>query len=136
MDDFRYILPYRVRSADINYGGHLANSAVLNIFQDARIGYLAELGPYTELELGGCGIILPEAHSYFKAEMFLNEQLQVGVRCRLVKRSSFLLEYRIERAGRLTADGETPVICFDYAQRKVCRIPKGFRADLVAFEGL
>ncbi len=136
MDGFHYQFPYRVRIADINYGGHLANSAVLNIFQDARIGYLEELGSYSELDLGGCGIILPEAHVYFRAEMFLGENLLVGVRCRQIKRSSFTLDYRIERDGQVTAEGETPVVCFDYQQRKACRIPEEFRAKLCKFEGL
>ncbi len=134
MDGFRYLFPYQVRIADINYGGHLANSAVLNIFQDARIGYLAELGAYTELDLGGCGIILPEAHVYFRAEMFLHEQVTVGVRCSQVKRSSFTLDYRIERSGQLTAEGSTPVVCYNYQQRKVCRLPEEFRASLEQFE--
>jgi acyl-CoA thioesterase FadM len=109
---------------------------VLNIFQDARIGYLANLGPYSELDLGGCGIILPEAHVYFKAEMFLHDQLHVGVRCRELKRSSFLLEYRIDRDGEVAAEGETPVVCFDYQQRKTRRIPAEFRSRLIDFEGI
>ena len=136
MDDFRYVFPYQVGIADINYGGHVANSAVLNIFQNARIGYLAQLGPYSELDLGGCGIILPEAHLFFRAEMFLHEQLVIGVRCTEVRRSGFVLEYRVEREGVLTADGFTPVLCYDYQAGKVRRIPDAFRARLVAYEGL
>ena len=37
MDGFSFVYPYIVRVSDVNYGGHVANSAVLNIFQDARI---------------------------------------------------------------------------------------------------
>lgn len=136
MRNFRFCLPYQVRVADINYGGHVANSAVLNIFQDGRIGYLANLGPYSELDLGGYGIILPEAQVFFRAEMFLNEELEVGVCCSEVRRSSFLLEYQIERAGEVTAEGKTPVICFDYQKRKPVRIPGPFREALTAFENL
>lgn len=53
MDNFRFKFSYRVGVADINYGGHVANSAVLNFFQDARIAYLANLGSYSEIDLGG-----------------------------------------------------------------------------------
>ena len=60
MEGFKFTIPYRVRIADVNYGNHVANSAVLNFFQDARIAYLDNLGGYSELDLGGgCGIILP-----------------------------------------------------------------------------
>lgn len=126
MDDFAFVFPYRVGVSDVNYGGHVANSAVLNFFQDARIAFLASLGPYSELDLGGCGIIMPEAHVYFRQEMFLHQQLQIGVRCAEIKRSGFRLEYRIERDGELVAEGETPVVCFDYQKRKPCRIPADF----------
>jgi len=133
---FQFIFPYQVRVSDINYGGHVANSAVLNIFQDARIAYLANLGPFSELDLGGCGIIMPEAHVFYHAEMFLGEQLQVGIRGDGLRRSSLCLHYRIERDGEMTAEGETPVVCFDYQKRKPRRIPFAFREALTRFEGL
>ena len=137
MDGFRFTVPYNVHIADVNYGGHVANSAVLNFFQDGRIKYLAELGPYSELDIGeDCGIILPEAHVYYRAEMFLHENLMIGVRTSEVKRSAFTLEYRIERDGELTAEGSSNLLAFRYAKRKVVRLPEPFRTDLVGFEGL
>jgi acyl-CoA thioesterase FadM len=136
MENFRFVCDYRVRAADINYGGHLSNSAVLDIFQDARIAYLAALGPYGELDIEGFGIIMPESHVYYHGEMFLHQDLRVGVRCSAVGRSSFTLEYRIEREGVPTAEGNTPLICFNYEQRKSVRLPAGFSAALRAFETL
>jgi acyl-CoA thioester hydrolase len=136
MNDFCFQFSYRVGVADINYGGHVANSAVLNFFQDARIAYLANLGPYSEIDLGGCGIIMPEAHVLYRKEMFLGDQLQIGVRSVNLKRSSWVMEYRIEREGQLTAEGETPLVCFNYQTRKPCRIPSEFRTVLVVFERL
>ena len=136
MDGFQFRFSYRVGVADINYGGHVANSAVLNFFQDARISYLAGLGPYSEIDLGDCGIIMPEAHVFFRKEMFLGDQLSVAVKSRNLKRSSWVMEYQIERDAEVTAEGETTLICFNYQTRKPCRIPIEFRAALTAFEGL
>lgn len=133
MDGYSFVFPCLVRVADVNYGGHVANSAVLNIFQDARIALFAALGPYSELDLGGCGMIMPEAHVYFRAEMFLHEHLDVGVRCSELKRSGFSLDYRIERAGELTAEGSTACVCFDYQKRKPCKIPTEFKQALEDF---
>ena len=134
MAGFRFQFSYRVGVADINYGGHVANSAVLNFFQDARIGYLAALGSYSEIDLGGCGMIMPEAHVFFRKEMFLGDQLSIGVKSKNLKRSSWVMEYRIERAGELTAEGDTPLICFNYETRKPCRMPPEFRTALSIFE--
>jgi len=80
MDGFRFTVPYRVRVADVNYGGHVSNAAILSYFQDARIAYLRRLGSYGELDIGDCGLILPEAHVYYRAELFLDDELTIGVR--------------------------------------------------------
>jgi len=137
MDGFNFSIPYVVRIADINYGGHVANSAVLNFFQDARIAYLKGLGGYSEMDVGNqCGIILPEAHVSYRAEMFLDDQLMIGARISELGRSSFTMEYRIERAGEVTAEGKTVLTCFDYEKRRPRRINDGLREKIEAFEQL
>ena len=137
MEGFTFTLPYKVRVVDVNYGGHVANSAVLNFFQDARIAYLQNLGGYSELDIGGqCGIILPEARVKYLAEMFLNDELVIGVRVSQLSRSSFCMEYRIERDGEATVEGETVLVCFDYQKRKPRRFDAGFREKLAAFAGI
>lgn len=133
MDGFSFLYPYRVGVADVNYGGHVANSAVLNFFQDARIAFLAELGPYSETDLGGCGVIMPEAHVFYRREMFLCDEIVIGVQVDEVKRSSFTLAYRVERSGELTVEGTTPLVSFDYQKRKPCRLPESFKAHLMAY---
>lgn len=135
MEGFNFTIPYTVRVADVNYGAHVANSAVLNFFQDARIAYLKQLGGYSELDIGnGCGIILPEAHVKYLAEMFLGDELVIGVRITNVSRSSFTMVYRIERAGEATAEGETALIGFDYEKRKPRRLCAEFREQVAAFD--
>lgn len=136
MEGFRFVMPYRVRISDINYGGHVSNAAVLSFFQDGRIGYLQQLGPFSEMDIGGCGIILPEANVQYKAEMFLGEELQIGVRIEELRRSSFIMGYRIERQGEVTAEGTTALVAFDYEARKVRRLPDDFRQAVNDFEEL
>jgi len=135
LDNFRFTMPYRVRIADINYGGHVSNAAVLSFFQDGRIGYLAAIGGFSEMDIGGCGIILPEAHAQYRAEMFLNDDLVIGVRIESLKNSSFVMSYRIEREGVVTAEGTTALVAFDYQKRRPCRLPAGFRKAVEEFEG-
>ena len=135
MNGFVFTIPYAVRVADVNYGGHVANSAVLNFFQDARIAYLKNLGGYSELDIGNqCGIILPEANVKYLAEMFLGDELVIGTRVKDISRSSFKMEYRIERDGKVTAEGETALVCFDYEKRKPRRLDAQFREKIEAFE--
>lgn len=135
MEGFNFTIPYVVRVVDVNYGAHVANSAVLNFFQDARIAYLKNLGGYSEMDIGNeCGIILPEAHVKYLAEMFLGDDLVIGARITVASRSSFTMMYRIERDGEATAEGETVLICFDYEKRKPRRLNVEFRNKVEAFE--
>lgn len=136
MKDYRFFIPYTVRIADVNYGGHVSNAVVLSFFQDARIAYFANLGPFTELDIGGCGLILPEAHVRYLAEMFHGDELRIGVRVTEVRNSAFVMAYRIERQGVATAEGTTNLVAFDYEKRKPCRLPLAFRQAMADFEGL
>ena len=137
MNGYRFKIPYSVRIADINYGGHVANSAVLNFFQDARIAYLSNLGGYSELDVGnGCGLLLPEAHVRYLSQMYLHDQLEIGVRISHLKRSSFTMEYRIERDFKTTVEGTTVMVCFDYELGKIRSFDKMFVAKVSEFEKL
>ena len=136
MEDFNFSIPYTVRVADVNYGGHVSNAAVLSFFQDARIAYLAHLGPFSELDIDGCGIILPEARVRYLAEMFLGDQLAIGVRVTEVRNSALVMAYRIERDGQPTAEGTTNLAAFDYRLRRPVRLPAAFRQAVTAFEAL
>ncbi len=135
MEGFRFVMPYRVRVVDVNYGGHVSNAAVLNYFQDGRIGYLHQVGSFSEMDIGGCGIILPEANVLYRAEMFLGDELEIGVRIDELRRSSFLMSYRIERGGEVAAEGSTALVAFDYGERKPRRLPEVFRQAVTCFEG-
>lgn len=132
---YRFSIPYMVRVADVNYGGHVSNAAVLSFFQDARIAYLNQFG-YSELDIGGCGIILPEAHVRYLAEMFLGDELRIGVRISELRNSAFVMSYWIERDGKETAQGTTNLVAYDYQIRKPRRLPEPFREAVTLFEGL
>jgi YbgC/YbaW family acyl-CoA thioester hydrolase len=137
LEGFRFTMPYTVRVSDINYAGHVSNAAVLQYFQEARIAYLRQLGPFTELDIGeGCGIIMPEARVLYRAEMLLGEVLVLGARVEEVGSTSFRMGYRVERGAQVTAEGTTPIIAFDYAARRPRRVPQGLREALVRFENL
>ena len=135
MDNFNFVLPYSVRVADVNYGGHVANSAVLDYFQDARIAYLKHLGGYSELAIGeNRGMILADAQVRYRREMFLGDLLRIGVKIVELSASRFVMVYAIERAEEVVVEGTTQLVAFDYQKRRPCRLPEAFRAAVEAFE--
>ena len=134
MSDFNFKIPYSVRIADINYGGHVSNAAVMNFFHDARIAYLNQFDS-SELDIGGCGIIMPEAHVRYHKEMFLGDDLQIAVRIDSMRKSSMIMMYQVLRDDEMTVEGSTNIVAFDYDKRKTVRIPKDFRQKISDFEG-
>lgn len=137
MEGFRFVLPYSARIGDINYGGHVSNAAVFHYFQDARIAYLARLGPFSERDVGdGLGLIVLEAQARFRAEMFLGDVLDIGVRIEKLGRTSLTMGFRVERGGSLTAEGHTALVAFDYRSRRPRRLPRPFRTTVAALEGI
>jgi acyl-CoA thioester hydrolase len=116
---------YKIRVGDINYGGHMGNDRALLLFHDARIHFLEERG-YSESNIGGPGIIMGDAHVYFKKEVFRGDELTVFVHIEDLRSLSFELHYTVMRGEEEVLYGSTKLIAFDYNKRKVAKIPDSF----------
>ena len=116
---------YRCRVGDVNYGGHMGNDKALLLFHDARIHFLEERG-FSESNIGGPGIIMGDAHVYFKKEVFMGDELKVYVHIEDVRGLSFEMHYTVVRGEEVVMIGSTKLIAFDYDLRKVVKIPKTF----------
>lgn len=123
---------YRVTIGDINYGGHLGNDKALLIFQDARLQFLRSLG-FSEKDIGdGRGIIMVESGVRYLREVFLHEELSVGIDVTEMKGKKIILQYDIKRAPEQepVLRGFTTFLAFDYEERKVAAIPAGFKEEM------
>lgn len=71
-------LPYctaiSVQVGDLNYGNHLANDAVLKLAHEARVRWLAD-GGFSELDVGGCGLIMADVAIEYVAQAFYGDVL-------------------------------------------------------------
>lgn len=128
-----YIARLSLRVSDMNYGNHLGNDRVLAILQDARMQWLQSLG-LSELDVGGCGLIMADAALRFKNEGFYGDKVAICLFAGEPDRFGFELYYRVEaeRNGEIIplAEAKTGMVCFDYSQRKVAALPETFRSML------
>lgn len=119
-----------LRITDMNYGNHMGNDAVLAVMHEARMQFLAAQG-YTELELGGCGMIMADVMVAYKNEGYYGDVLAVSLFADEVSSRSFDLLYRITttREGKTLdiAEAKSGMVCYDYQQKKVCSLPQKFR---------
>lgn len=122
-----------VRITDINYGNHLGNDRLLGMLHEARIQWLRSLG-LTELNIGGCGLIMADVMIRYQNEGFYGDMLEINLYADAVGQSAFdlLYEVKVERGGKwvLLAAAKTGMACFDYEMRKVISIPAGFHSHL------
>jgi acyl-CoA thioesterase FadM len=128
-----YCGSYKVRVGDINYGGHMGNDKALLLFHDARIHFLGLKG-YNEMDIGGPGLIMAEAHIYFKKELFLADEVSVYVHIEDIRGVSFDMHYTIMRSEELVMLGSTKMIAFNYKDRKISKIPEAFHKFLLAHQ--
>lgn len=121
----------QVRVTDINYGGHLGNDAVLSLVHEARVRYLRSLG-LSESDVGGVGIIMADAAIVYKAEAFAGDELRIRVGVDDVKRSSLDMYFQMIRMDDEAeiVRAKTGLVFFDYAARKVARMPQSFAQTL------
>jgi acyl-CoA thioesterase FadM len=130
---FGFSTEITVRITDLNYGNHLGNDRVLTLAHEARAQWLASLG-FTELDLGGVGIVIADAAVVYKQEVHYPRRLKVEVAAREVRSRGFEVVYRFSDAvtGQETARAKTGIVCFDYAARKVAHLPEPVRRALGA----
>lgn len=128
--DPRIVLHIPVRITDINYGNHLGNDAIVSIIQEARVQFLQEYG-FTELNVGGPGLIMTDLAVNFRNESFYGDELTIDIYTGDITRASFRITYEIttKREGKniLVATAQTTMVCFNYQLRKVVSIPDGLK---------
>lgn len=122
-----------LRISDMNYGNHLGNDRILSIVHEARVQWLAK-HKLTELDIGGCGLIMADAMIAFKNEGFYGDELSISLFVDHVTANSFDVLYKIttEREGKtyIIANVKTGMVCFHYSNSKISRIPPSFLSIL------
>ncbi len=128
-DTFTFTTDIPVRITDINYGQHLGHDAIMSVLHEARVRMLNARG-FTEIDVGGCGLIMADAAILFQSEVFYPSILRFELAVNEMTRSSFAVYYRVSHveSGVAVAQVRTGMVCFDYQRKRPARIPDTFRA--------
>jgi acyl-CoA thioester hydrolase len=128
----RFVMTQDVRFRDLDAIGHVNNAVYLTYVESARIGYW--------LHVTGCSglaaidIILARVEIDYRSPVVLGETLEVTARCVSMRRSSLVLEFRVEERAtrRLVAEARNVVVHYDYAAARSTPIPEPIRARIRA----
>lgn len=138
MAEFNYYHPIEVRYGDLDPQGHVNNASYLTYFEQARIGYIANLGLWTSGSFMDIGIILADAHINFRKAVVFGQQVRVGVRVAHLGTKSLRMEYSLQDStdGAELANGSTILVTFDYRSGNTIPLPQNWRSAIGAFEHL
>ncbi len=124
---FTAVIPVRI--TDVNYGGHVGNDSLLSILHEARVQFLQAFG-FSELNIGGTGIIMSDAVLIYKGEVFYGDSLEIDVGIANAESHSADITYRVVCKGREVVRAKTGIVFFDYSGRKIVSMPPEFKAIL------
>ena len=134
-DGFRFKVEVRVRFRDLDAMNHVNNAVYLTYFEIARLAFWEALTDVPELR--DLDQIVAEATCTYRSPALRDERLDVWIKPVELRRSSFILAYRIDErtGGRLIATGRTVQVLYDYAAGRSVTIPPALRARFAAFAG-
>ena len=125
------IIKIPVRISNINYGNHLGNDALVSILHEARVQWLQQYN-YTELNIEGSGLIMADLAVEYKRESFYGDTLDISIFADDLTKVSFDLYFSIcNQHNILIAKAKTGMLCYDYENKKVGRIPEKFKQLLL-----
>ena len=127
---FKTEIPIRIN--DINYGGHLGNDAVLSIAHEARLRFLKHHS-FTELNVGGAGIIMINAAVQYKSEGLHGDIILVEIAVTDITRIGCDFVYRCtnKNTGIVIAIVKTGIEFYDYNRNKIVSVPEKFKSILL-----
>jgi acyl-CoA thioesterase FadM len=127
-----YIIPVRI--TDLNYGNHVGNDSLVSIIHEARMQFLQDHN-FTELNIGGAGLIMRDLEIEFKKEIFYPSLISVNVAIANITNASFDIYYKliIDQSQPVidVAYARSGMVAYDYSNKKVVSIPENFRSVII-----
>ena len=132
LSSFRFRYPVEVRFRDLDAIGHVNNVVYLTYVESARLGWWQKVTGRAGID--GLDIILARTEVDYRSPVSLGERLEVGVRCAVIKRSSFVLESEIVEldSRRVVAQARNVLVYYDYAAGRAVPIPPELRRQIRA----
>ena len=110
LSGFRFHHAVEVRFRDLDPLGHVNNAVYLTYLESARMAWWMHV--MSRADLAGLDMILARAEIDYRSPVVFGERLLVGVRCASLKRSSFVLEQRVDPkllGGLVIRTGDTVI---------------------------
>jgi acyl-CoA thioester hydrolase len=132
LSGYRFVHPIEVRFGDLDAMGHVNNAVFLTYLESARIAYWLQVTRRSGLQ--ALDMILARVELDYRSPVAYAESLEVGARVASLRRSSFVMEFRIgtRDGSRLVAEARKVLVYYDYAAKAKQPLPDQIRALILA----
>jgi acyl-CoA thioester hydrolase len=137
MSAYHFSYPIEVRYGDLDPQGHVNNAKYLTYMEQARVGYIRNLGVWKGDSFIDIGIILADARVTFHKPITLGMDVRVAVRVSKLGNKSLTMEYRLENGagGERLASGFSVLVAYDYRSDQTIPVPADWRQAILELEG-
>lgn len=134
--DFAFFHPLRVRWAEVDLQRVVFNGNYLLYFDVAFTEYWRHTGLPDPLaqQAAGTELFVRKAQIEYHGSAGFDDELQIGVRCARLGRSSMTMALAIFRGDDHLIDGELVYVYADAHEKKSAPIPGAWRERIVALE--
>jgi acyl-CoA thioester hydrolase len=127
MTQFEFVTPIEIRFADLDAYGHVNNALFFTYLETARIKLFQQrFGAFLDSDLM---FLVVRAECEYRLPIEMNDPLQVTIYADKVRHSSFIFKYRLhDGAGKVFAEAQTVMVCYDPHVKSPVAIPAEIRA--------
>lgn len=138
MHQYRFHYPIQVRYGDLDPQWHVNNAHTLTFFEQARVSYLMNLGLFDGRTFFDLGVIVADTHIAYRAPIFLDQKVRVGVRVASIGTKSLRIECQMEDADSqaVLSTAEFVMVAYDYHAQTSISVPAEWRRKICEFDGL
>jgi acyl-CoA thioester hydrolase len=135
--DYPVVMETPVAWGEMDAFGHVNNIVYFRYFETARIAYFEKLDVPEFLGRDPIGPILAETTCRFRAALSYPDTVSIGARVASIGEDRFVMRYVVfsHRLGRLAAEGEGTLVCYDYRANRKAAVPENLKQRIAELEG-
>jgi len=128
-----FSFPVRVYYEDTDAGGVVYHANYLNFYERARTEFMRELGFEQDVLLDeDIAFVVRRAEVDYLFAARFNDQLQIKVSLKQLKRASMIFEQQIiNQDGNLVSQATVVVVCVNLSKMKPIAIPENITKELL-----
>jgi acyl-CoA thioester hydrolase len=124
-EEFPFAVELRARFFETDAMGVVHHASYLGYLETARVEYLRAIGrPYDQVRAAGIDLAVIGVEVSYKAPLRFDDLFRVHAGTAHVKRSTFAMEYLVERDGTTVLTGFTRHAALDAATGRPVRVPE------------